>query len=393
MTIIEPEKVSDYINSILSIYQQQGKLPIWHLDGNETDCLIGYSAVPVIADAILKGFQGFDYNLAFEAMLASSSRDDQGVEYMKSLGYIPSDKEGSSVSKALEYAIDDWGIAQVAEKLNRSDEYKRYSDRAKYYQKYFDKKTHFMRGVTSDGHFREPFDPFKSNYSPNDYTEGNAWQYTFLVPQDVEGVIKCFGGPEKYTEKLDSLFRVDGSLGENAAVDVSGLIGMYAHGNEPSHHVAYLYPFAGQQWKTAEKVRQIIHDFYTDQPDGLCGNEDCGQMSAWAVFSMLGFYPVNPANGLYVLGSPCFDEATIDVGNGKAFVVHTINNSAENKYIQRVELNGTEYPFSYIRHTDIVRGGKLVVEMGSQPNKTFAANPDYWPSSGLLSDKLGETKK
>ncbi|ANI88625.1 hypothetical protein A9P82_04575 [Arachidicoccus ginsenosidimutans] len=376
MTVLHPEVVNDFVNSMLAIYQQQGKLPIWHLMGNETDCMVGYSAVPVIADAILKGFKGFDVKLAFKAMKASANRDDYGLKYLKELGYIPSDKENESVSKALEYAVDDGSIALVAKYLNKQADYELYKKRSEYYKKYFDTKTQFMRGILSNGQFHEPFNPFQSVHTKSDYTEGNAWQYIWLAPQDVHGLIKLFGSDASFIKKLDSLFVVTGDLGANASPDISGLIGMYAQGDEPEHHVPYLYAFAGQQWKTAEKVHEISTKFYTDKIDGLCGNDDCGQMSAWYVISSLGFYQVNPSNGIFVFGTPAFDKASIEV-NGKRFTVKADNLSDSNIYIQSVQLNGENYSKSYITYKDIMNGGTLEFTMGSTPNKNFGtANTD-----------------
>ncbi|MBP1664727.1 MAG: alpha-1,2-mannosidase, partial [Bacteroidetes bacterium] len=306
-TIIQPDRVPDMVQSLLAIYKQQGKLPIWPLMGSETDCMVGYPAVPVIADAYFKGFKGIDPELVFEAMKASSMRDDYGVNHLKTRGYIPADKEKESVSKALEYALSDWAIAQLAQKLGKQSDYEYYSKRAKAYTQYFDPKTGFMRPKLDNGSFREPLDPFKSIHEWGDYTEGNAWQYTWLVPQDVEGLVSLFGGEKPFVRKLDSLFVVQGGLGAEASPDISGLIGQYAHGNEPSHHIAYLYSYIGQQWKTAEKIRYILENRYFDNPAGLSGNEDCGQMSAWYILSSLGFYQVNPAGACFVFGSPSFD--------------------------------------------------------------------------------------
>lgn len=372
-TIIEPNRVNDFVNSMLAIYQQQGKLPVWHLMGNETNCMVGYSAAPVIADAIVKGFDGFDKNLALEAMIKTANTDEFGLKFLKELGYIPADKENESVSKALEYAVDDGSIALAAKHLNRQDVYDTFSKRAQYYKRYFDSTTGFMRGVMADGKFRTPFNPFQSVHRENDYTEGNAWQYIWLVPQDVHGLIGLFGGDEGFVTKLDSLFVVKGDLGAQASPDISGLIGMYAQGNEPEHHVPYLYGFAGQGWKTAEKVHEIATKFFTDKPDGICGNDDCGEMSGWYVLSSLGFYQVNPSNGVFVFGTPFFDKATVNVGNNKTFVVTALDRSDKNIYIQSVKLNGRAYTKSFITYKDIMNGGTLEFTMGGTPNKSFGA--------------------
>ncbi len=370
-TIMHPDRVDDFVNSMIAIYEQQGKLPIWHLMGSETNTMVGYHAVPVIADAYLKGFTGFDAEKAFEAMKASAMLDEEGMEYIKEMEYIPAEKEIESVAKALEYAIDDWCIAQMAKAMGKIDDYEYFSKRAGYYKHYFDKETQFMRGKLSDGTWRSPFNPISSQHRADDYCEGNAWQYTWLVPHDPEGLISLFDSEEQFVSKLDSLFSIESILVEGASVDITGLIGQYAHGNEPSHHTAYLYAFAGQQWKTAEKVRFIMDDFYTDQPDGIIGNEDCGQMSAWHVFSAMGIYPVNPANGIYVFGSPQLHKANIKLTDGKTFTIEAIDNSKENIYIQSVELNGEVYNKSFIKHSDIMAGGNLKFFMGPKPNEEF----------------------
>ncbi len=370
-TLIQPEKISDIINSMLAIYQQQGKLPVWHLMGNETNTMVGYSAVPVVADAYLKGFKGFDADLAFEAVKASAMDNDRGIKYVKKLGYIPADSSVESVAMGLEYSIDDSGIAAMAKKMGRTDDYQYFSKRAQNYRNYFDPKTHFMRARLNQNQFRTPFSPFESRHAVGDYTEGNAWQYTWLVPQDVKGLIALQGGDQAFTRKLDSLFIAKGSMGKESSPDISGLIGQYAHGNEPSHHITYLYAYAGQPWKTAEKARFIMDNFYTDKPDGIIGNEDVGQMSAWYVLSALGFYQVNPTSGVYVFGSPLFNEATVKLAQGKMLHIVAKNNSAKNMYIQNASFNGIKYTRSYITYQDLVQGGDLVFEMGSKPSATW----------------------
>lgn len=373
MTIIQPQRESDFINSLLAIYQQQGFLPIWPLMGGETYCMIGYPAVPVIADAILKGFTGFDVDLAYEAMKKTANQDTLGIQYVRNMTYIPGDKENESVAKAMEYAVSDYSIAKVAEKLGKKEDYDYYLKRSKLYQLYFDKSVGFVRGKMSDGSWRTPFSPFEARHRENDYTEGNAWQYTWLAPQDPYGLISLFGSDAAFVNKLDSLFTVKGSLGAEASPDISGLIGMYAQGNEPNHHTPYLYVYAGQQWKTAEKVRQIGQEFFTDKPDGLCGNDDCGQMSAWYVMSSLGFYPVSTAEGTFAFGSPQMSKATVKVDK-KTFTVIAENNSDKNIYIQSVTLNGKTYSKSYISYKEITAGGTLKFVMGATPNKQFGAN-------------------
>lgn len=369
MTIIHPEKMSDIINTMLYIYKQQGKLPVWHLMGCETDCMVGNPGISVVADAVLKGFGDFDKELAYEAMKTSAMLDERGLKYLKEYGYIPYDLEGEALSKCMEYAIADWSLAQVAKSMGKEEDFSYFMERSKSYKHYFDPETGFVRGLSSEGKFRENFNPFESVHRENDYTEGNAWQYTWLVPHDIEGLVKLFGSKEKFIEKLDSLFTVEGSLGEHASPDISGLIGQYAHGNEPSHHVIYMYPYIGQAWKTAEKVREVLETMYFDAPDGLSGNEDVGQMSAWYILSAMGMYQVEPAGGKYVFGSPIIDEAIIHVGNGKTFTITATNNSKQNIYIQEVKLNGTTYNEFYINFEDIQKGGKLEFVMGNQPSK------------------------
>jgi predicted alpha-1,2-mannosidase len=380
-TLVQQERVNDFINTMLNIYEQQGKLPIWHLHGNETNTMVGYSAVPVIADAYFKGFRGFDAELAFEAMKTSALLDERGLDYVKSRGFIPADSQVESVARAMEYAISDWAIAAMAKNMGKTEEAERFSKRAKYYQNYFNEPTGFMRGKLSDESWRSPFNPISSQHRTDDYCEGNAWQYTWLVPHDVEGLIELFGSEEAFVTKLDSLFSIPPIKVEGASADISGLIGQYAHGNEPSHHTTYLYAYAGQQWKTADKVRKIMNTMYTDQPDGLCGNEDCGQMSAWYVLSSMGFYPVNPANGAYVFGSPLFNETQISLPENKTFTIIAENNSDLNIYIQSVDLNGEPYKKTFITHDAIMNGGTLTFQMGSEPNPEFGKAPENRPKS------------
>ncbi|MFI5188159.1 MAG: GH92 family glycosyl hydrolase [Chitinophagales bacterium] len=380
-TIFQAERVNDMINSMLAIFQQQGKLPVWHLMGNETNTMPGYSAVQVVADAYLKGFRGFDTTLAWEAVKTTAMQDERGLHYVKKYGFIPADSVEESVAIGLEYAIADWGIAQIARRMGKTADYEYFSKRANYYRNYFDTTTKFMRGKVSEKNWRTPFNPFSAGEIKHDYSEGNAWQYTWLVPQDVEGLIDLFGGEKSFSEKLDSFFVVQGNLGNEAPPDISGLIGQYAHGNEPSHHIAYLYNYVGQPWKTADKIRFILDSFYTDKPEGLCGNEDVGQMSAWCVLSSLGFYQVNPSNGEFVFGSPVMNEAILTLTNGKIFHITVKNNSRENKYIQDINLNGETYLKSCILYKDIMAGGELNITMGNQPSKTWGVSPGSRPSS------------
>ncbi|MGA9648336.1 GH92 family glycosyl hydrolase [Pedobacter sp.] len=381
-TILHQDRVSDVVNTMLAIYKEQGKLPVWHLMGNETNTMVGYHAVPVIVDAYLKGYRGFDANLAYEAVKQSAMQKTEGIDYIQQLKYIPADKVNESVAKALEYAIDDYCIAMFAKALNKTEDYQYFSKRAQLYRQYFDQDVQFMRGKMADGKWRTPFSPVKAKHREDDYTEGNAWQYTWLVPQDVEGLINLFGGDKPFVNKLDSLFIVPADLGENSSPDISGLIGNYAQGNEPGHHIPYLYAYAGQPWKTAELIRKIDNDFFTAKPDGLCGNEDVGQMSAWYVFSALGFYPVNPANGTYVFGTPLINSATIKLEGNKNFDIKVVGNSVSNKYIQRILINGKPYNKSFIEHKTIVNGGSMEIYMGNTPSKLWGINAADRPVSG-----------
>lgn len=384
-TLTQPERVGQFTQTMLAIRDQQGKLPVWHLMGNETDTMVGYHAVPVLVDAYFKGLLDADPERAFEAIKNSAMQDERGLDAVKEIGYIPAEKGSESVAMAMEYAIDDWCIAQMAKALGKPEDDEYFSKRAKAYGEYFDPITKFMRGKLSDGTWREPFDPVASSHRRDDYCEGNGWQYLWLVPQDPEGLIDLLGGDEAFGEKLDQLFAVESVKSEGASADISGLIGQYAHGNEPGHHTTYLYAFVGQQWKTAKLVRQILTTLYSDQPDGLSGNEDCGQMSAWYVFSAMGIYPVNPVAGVYVFGSPIVDKATIAVPGGKSFTIVAKNNSPVNLFIQSVELNGKPYGKSYITHPDIIAGGELTFVMGPEPNKAFGNPSEDRPQSVVMS--------
>lgn len=367
-TIVQPTRVNDMINSMLAIYQQQGKLPVWHLMGNETNTMVGYSAVPVVADAYLKGFSGFDKDLAYEAVKTTSMKDEFGLKYVKSLGFIPADSIKESVAMGLEYAIDDFGIAEMAKKKGEKTDYPYYLKRSKNYQNYFDPETRFMRGRLSANTWRTPFDPFQARHMQDDYTEGNGWQYTWLVPHDVDGLVKLLGGKEAFIAKLDSLFILNRDMGKEASNDISGLIGQYAHGNEPSHHIAYLYTLVGEPRKTAEKVRYIMNNFYQNKPAGIIGNEDVGQMSAWYILSALGFYQVNPVDGNFVFGSPLVNEAIIKLPNQKTFEIKVLNNSSKNIYIKSIALNGKPLIQNYINYKSIMAGGKLTITMKDTKN-------------------------
>ena len=366
MTILHPEKMSDIINTMLHIHQQQGKLPVWHLMGCETNCMVGNPGVPVVADAILKDIKGFDPELAFKALKESSMLPERGMEHRIEYRFIPADKMTEAIAYDMEYAIADWTVAQAAQKLGKQEDYEYFLKRSKSYKNYFDASTGFMRGKMLDGSWRTPFSPYASSHRDDDYCEGNAWQYTWLVPHDVEGLVECFGSKEAFVNKLDSLFLANGDMGEASSPDISGLIGQYAHGNEPSHHTVYLYTLVGQPWKTADRIKEILHTMYTDQPDGLSGNEDVGQMSAWYILSSFGFYQVEPAGGKFVFGYPNFDKVEITVPAGK-FVIERENKGQQNNYIQGIVLNGTEYKKPWIEYADIMKGGELKFLMGDEP--------------------------
>lgn len=366
MTILHPEKMSDVINTMLHIHQQQGKLPVWHLMGCETNCMVGNPGVPVVADAILKDIKGFDTELAFKALKESSMLPERGMEHRIEYGFIPADKMTEAIAYDMEYAIADWAVAQTAQKLGKQEDYEYFLKRSKSYKNYFDASTGFMRGKMLDGSWRTPFSPYASSHREDDYCEGNAWQYTWLVPHDVEGLVECFGSKEAFVNKLDSLFLANGDMGEASSPDISGLIGQYAHGNEPSHHTVYLYTLVGQPWKTADRIKEILHTMYTDQPDGLSGNEDVGQMSAWYILSSFGFYQVEPAGGKFVFGYPNFDKVEITVPAGK-FVIERENKGQQNNYIQGIVLNETEYKKPWIEYADIMKGGELKFLMGDEP--------------------------
>ena len=377
MTLIHPDMLSDIGETLINICRQQGKLPVWHLMGCETDCMVGNPGVIVLGDLVLKG-KVKDPKAAFEAMKKSCMLDERGMDLLKQYGYLPYDKNQSieTVSKTLEYAIADDAVARVAKMLGYNADYKYFYNRSKSYRKLFDSKLQFMRGRSADGKFREPFNPFHAAHEQDDYTEGNAWQYTWLVPQDPHGLVSLFGSEVSFVNKLDSLFFVEGDMGAEASPDISGLIGQYAQGNEPSHHVIYFYDYVGQPWKAAKLLRRTFSEMYRNDPDGLCGNEDVGAMSAWYVLSSMGLYQVEPASGKYVFGTPLFDKATLNVGNGRTFTIKATNNSDKNMYVQRVLLNGKNYTRSYINYNDITRGGTLEFVMGAKPSKFGSAKKD-----------------
>lgn len=377
-TLIAPELSRDLAATLLAIYHEQGKLPVWHLWGNETDCMVGNPGVIVLADLLLKDFLPEARRVeAVEAMRTSSLCDERGLELLKQWGYIPFDKsaELETVAKGLEFAIADGALAKATAASGDMRTAEEFSARSRSYVHYFDTQTQFMRGRASDGSFRTPFDPFRAPHMQSDYTEGNAWQYTWLVPHDVEGLIGLFGGEESFLKKIEEFFVAEGDLGDSAD-DVTGLIGQYAHGNEPSHHDVYLFNYVGRQYRCAELVRQILDTLYTDAPDGLCGNEDAGQMSAWYVLSSLGLYQADPAGGVFLLGSPAVRSATLHVGEGRTFRIVTHGNSSANLYIRRGMLNGKPLTRSYITYKEITQGGQLELWMGPAPSDFGSAVTD-----------------
>jgi predicted alpha-1,2-mannosidase len=385
-TILDPQRDNEFIETLLTKYDQGGMLPMWELVGNYTGCMIGYHSVPVIVDAYFKGIRNFDVKKAYKAMVETAAFDTTGILfpskdvqeklvpkgklYNETMGFIPCDIEVKSVSKALEYAYNDWCIAQMAKELGYTDDYSRFMERSKRYVQYYDKATGFMRGKNQDGTWREPFDPRNSQHKGADYTEGNAFQWSWFVPHDVNGLIDLVGGKEKFAEKLDTLFSTSSELtGTDISGDITGLIGQYAHGNEPSHHITHLYNFAGQSWKTQKLTDQIMRELYFNNPNGLAGNEDCGQMSAWYVLNAMGFYSFCPGQPVYSIGRPIFDQTKINLPSGKTFTVLAKNNAPENKYIQAIKLNGAALTKPFFTHDDILMGGVLEFEMGPEPNK------------------------
>jgi predicted alpha-1,2-mannosidase len=390
-TILDPKRTNDFINTLLRQYDEGGILPMWELVSNYTGCMIGYHSVPVIVDAYNKGIRDFDIEKAYKAMKESSNYNRNGILfpnedianrlmpqaklYNEQLGYIPADLQKQSVSKALEYAYDDWCIAQMAKDLGKTADYNIYMARSKKYKTYYDSKTGFMRGKNQDGTWREPFDPRFSVHNTTDYTEGNAFQWSWFAPQDVPGLIELMGGKTTFIKNLDNLFSTSSELtGGTVSSDISGLIGQYAHGNEPSHHISHLYNYVGESWKTQKLTDEIMQTLYFNNPNGLAGNEDCGQMSAWYVMNAMGFYSFCPGDNTYSIGRPLFDQATIKLPNNKSFEILTKNNSAKNKYIQSAKLNGKPLNKPFFSHQEILSGGILEFEMGNTLNQKLFTN-------------------
>jgi len=382
--LIAPDHSRDFIHTFLQHYRQRGELPVWELAGNETYCMIGYHAASVIADAYRKGIRDFDTALALEAMVATAEKDHLGKNYYRKYGFVPAEKEAESVSKTLEYAYDDWCIAQFAADLGKNKVSGTFLKRAQQYQNLFDPSSGFFRARRNQT-WVEPFNPYEVNYH---FTEANAWQYGYYAPQDISGWMALLGGKEKMAQHLDALFNANTQTTGREQVDITGLIGQYAHGNEPSHHIAYLYNFCGQPWKTQERIHEILRSQYANAPDGLSGNEDCGQMSAWYIFSALGFYPVTPGSTDYIIGSPLVVEAEMKLANGKALRIEVHHGGDAAPYIQSVKWQGRPYTKSYIRHEDLLMGGTLEFEMGNNPNTAWGCGKDDLPITNIHEPRL-----
>ena len=380
-TIMHPEKVKDFISSMLSHYEQTGLTPVWSMHGNETNMMIGYHAIPVIVDAYFKGLlNDLDAELLYKACKSNAMDHAHGIKEYRELGYVPVsfDHENWSVSKTLEYAYDDWCIAQLAKALKKEEDYAYFMKRANNWRNHYDSESSFLRPKYANGQFLEDFTA--KDYT-NHYCESNAWHYFWFTPHNIQGLIDVTGGPNRFEAKLDSMFTYHPKEDDELPIFSTGMIGQYAHGNEPSHHVSYLYNYLGKPWKTQERVREILETQYKPVPNGHCGNEDCGQMSSWYIFSSLGFYPVNPADGIYIIGNPLWQKATIQLPNNKSFAVVCKSASKANKYIQSVKLNGESLNRSYLHHNEIMAGGKLEFTMGSIPNTSLWTSKEALPPS------------
>lgn len=369
-TLLEPERVTDFVKSMIRQYEYYGYLPIWQLWGQDNYCMIGNHSIPVITDAILKGIPGIDMEKAYEAVYNSSvtSHPNSPFEVWEKYGFMPENIQTQSVSITLEQAFDDWCVAQLAAKLNKDADYQRFHKRSEYYRNLFHPKTKFFQSKNDKGEWIEPFDPYQyGGNGGHPFTEGNAWQYFWYVPHNIQALMELTGGTKAFEQKLDTFF-TSTYKSEQMNHNTSGFVGQYAHGNEPSHHVAYLYNFAGQPWKTQKYVSHILNTLYNNTSSGYAGNDDCGQMSAWYVFSAMGFYPVNPADGRYIIGSPLLDECTLKLAGNKEFRIRTIRKSPEDIYIQSVTLNGKKHKDFFITHQDIMNGGTMVFKMGKKPS-------------------------
>jgi predicted alpha-1,2-mannosidase len=387
-TLICRERVPDFANTLIRMAEQSpAGMPVWPLQGCETGTMTGYHSAAVIAEACNKGFTGVECERAYKVMMKRAMEDDyRGLGYYRSMGYIPCDKEEESVSKAFEYCYDDWSIAHVANKLGHRDEAKMLAIRSRNYRNYYNSSIDFACPKFANGEWAGPFDPFEISITKKwrDYTESNAWQTTFGIQHDAAGLIETLGGPKPFVEKLDALFDQPSTLPPDSPPDIAGLVGQYAQGNEPSHHIAYLYVYAGQPHKTQARVRMLMETMYAARSDGLQGNEDVGQMSAWYIMSSMGFYPVDPVSGNYVFGTPLFDHVSLELGNGKRLEIDVHRNTPTDQYIHSVTFNGKPYTRSWFNHRDIVNGARIVLEMASEPNLEFGSQPQDVPPSLVL---------
>jgi predicted alpha-1,2-mannosidase len=396
-TILRPEVMNDYVRTFLEFYKIAGQLPVNVWWGGETYQMLGLHSIPIITDCYYKGIRNYNVEQVYEATKTSAMRDTTGfsmryftglINYKK-YGYVPADLEMESVARTLEYSYNDWSMAQMAKMLGKSDDYNYFIKRAESYKNVFDATVNLVRGRFANGKWRSPFDPKAHNHRRDDFCEGNSWQWTFFVPHDVRGLAKLMGGNGSLLARLDSLFNQSSEIrGENVCGDIAGLIGQYAHGNEPSHHTAYMFSYLGQPWKTQKYVHQILKEKYNNTPNGMCGNEDVGQMSAWYVLSSVGFYPMRHGDGTYIIASPSFKKATINLPNGKTLTLKTNNLSDQNIYIQSVTMNGKPYSKVYFRHEDLLKGGEITFEMGSEPSQCWGTAEGDWPPS--MSDEKGK---
>jgi predicted alpha-1,2-mannosidase len=384
-TLCLRDRVPDFVNCIVRMAQESPDgVPVWPLQGKETGCMTGYHSSSVVAEALTKGFKGIDFSKAYPAFKKRAMQDDyRGLGYYRKLGYIPCDKEEESVSKTMEYAYNDWAVAHIAQALGEEEDSKRLTERCRNYRNLFDTTTGFMRPRLENGQWTDPFDATEMGHSKKwrDYTESDPWETTFTVQHDPAGLIELAGGPQAFTDKLDALFTTSSQLPPDAPPDIAGMVGQYAHGNEPCHHMAYLYCYAGAAHKTQDRVRKLLEMEYDDQPDGLAGNEDCGQMSAWYLISSLGFYAVDPVSGNYVFGTPLFDRAEVQLENGKTLVVEAKRNSPNDQYIQSVLFDGKPYTKLWFRHADIANGASIVFTLSSNPGEQFGSGEGAIPPS------------
>ncbi len=387
-TLIQSDRVPDFANTLIRMAQQSEEgMPVWPLQGTETGTMTGYHSASVIAEAINKGLPGIDTEAAYKVMMQRAEDENfEGLGFYRELGYLPADREGESVSKTFEYCYNDWAIAHVAQKLGKTEDAAMLQARSKNYRHYFNPATQFMQPKLLNGQWAAPFDPIEMGHSRHwrDYTESNAWQSSFGIQHDPAGLIALYGGREPFVKRLDLLFTVPSTLPPDAPPDIAGMVGQYAHGNEPSHHIAYLYVYAGAPHKTQARVRSLMDTMYHAAPDGMEGNEDVGQMSAWFLLSALGFYPVDPVSGIYVLGSPLVERATLDLGNGHRLEIEAKRSDPKHSYVQSFTLNGKTQQRAWFRHAEIATGGRIVLEMGPQPNLTFGAAAEHLPPSLVL---------